>query len=415
MTVKSERGLPDIVNIKIITKGYSMYYVGIDVAKDKHDCCIIDDVGNVILKPFRIKNSLEGFCELIQRISIITSNRDEVIIGLEDTGHYSGNLVNYFTNLFTVKTINPIFTAKYKKASTLRRTKTDKIDTVQIARMLRSGKNFRPVVSIPYDHEELKSLSRYRLVLVKKRAIEKNSIKRLINILVPEWEQYFRDVHRPTSYAALFAYPGKNYLSTCRTPALTQILRSASKGYYGEDLATRLRDTAKNSIGRISGAKSYELRQTIKHIRNLSDEIDEVDDKIKEILDRAHSPICTIPGIGTTLAATIIGEVGDFSKFSSPEKILAFAGMVPTVYSSGKYVSSHNKMDKRGSRNLRCALFLAVRSASLFVPELNEYLLKKRKEGKHFFVACSHAAKKLVRLMYSLETEHRSYEPKSVH
>lgn len=392
-----------------------MYYVGIDVAKDKHDCCIVNDAEEVVVKPFRIKNSLEGFCELVQRIDTITPNRSEVIIGLEDTGHYSGNLVNYFSNLFMVKTINPLLTAKRKKADTLRKTKTDTIDAIQIAKMLRSGKNFRPVISIPYDHEELKSLSRYRLILVKKRAIEKNSIKRLINILMPEWEQYFKDVHRPTSYAALSAYPGKNYLSTCRTPALTRILHSASKGYYGEDLAVRLRDTAKNSIGKVSDAKSYELKQTIKRIRSLSDEIDEVDDKIKEILDKSHSPICTIPGIGTMLAATIIGEIGDFSKFSSPEKILAFAGMTPTIYSSGKYVGSHSKMDKRGSRNLRCALFLAVRSASLFVPELREYLLKKRKEGKHFYVACSHTAKKLVRLIYSLETQRRSYEPKSAH
>ena len=146
-------------------------------------------------------------------------------------------------------------------------------------------------------------------------------------------------------------------------------------------MVARLRDTAKNSIGKISDAKSYELRKTIKRIRSLSEEINEVDDKIKEILDKSHPPICTIPGIGTTLATSIIGEIGDFSRFSNPEKILAFAGMVSTVYSSGKYVSSHSKMDKRGSRNLRCALFLVVKSASLFVPELNEYLLKNEKKG----------------------------------
>lgn len=392
-----------------------MYYVGIDVAKDKHDCCIVDSTGNIVVKPFRIKNSLEGFTTLIQRIDDLVSDRSEVEIGLEDTGHYSGNLVNYLSNLFTVKTINPIFTAKHKKAVTLRKTKTDIIDAVQIAKMLRSGDNFRPVISIPYDHEELKSLSRYRDTLVKKRSIEKTSVKRLINILLPEWEQYFKDVHRPTSYAALFAYPGRKYLATCRTPALTQILRSISKGYYGEDLAVRLREAANRSIGKISDAKSYELRQTIKRIRSLSDEIEEVEEKIKEILFASNPPICTIPGIGATYAATILGEIGDFSKFSSPDKILAFAGMSPTTYSSGKYISSHSKMDKRGSKHLRKTLYLATKSASLYVPELCEYLQKKRNEGKHLFVAISHTTKKLIRMIYALETEHRSYEPKAVH
>lgn len=153
-----------------------MYYIGIDVAKDKHDCCIVDDVGSIVVKPFRIKNSLEGFTALVQRIDGLVSDRSEVEIGLEDTGHYSGNLINYLSNLFTVKTINPVFTAKYKKAVTLRKTKTDKIDAVQIAMMLRTGNNFRPVISIPYNHEELRSLSRYRDSLVKKRSCHKISL-----------------------------------------------------------------------------------------------------------------------------------------------------------------------------------------------------------------------------------------------
>lgn len=133
-----------------------MIYVGIDVAKDKHDCAIVDDKGEVIVKSFLIKNSPEGFTTLIQRIDHITSNRSEVEIGLESTGHYSGNIVNYLSNLFMVKTINPLLTAKQKKAKTLRKAKTDKIDAIEIAKMLKDGYGFKPVVSIPYDHEEIK-------------------------------------------------------------------------------------------------------------------------------------------------------------------------------------------------------------------------------------------------------------------
>lgn len=214
-----------------------MYYVGIDVAKDKHDCSIINDEGKIVTNTFRIKNSLDGYTNLIQRIKTLTSDRSKVIIGLEDTGHYSGNLVNYFSNLFEVKTINPLLTNKQKKAGTLRKTKTDEIDAVQIAKMLKNGTGFRPVVSIPYDSEELKSLSRYRLSLVQKRSKEKLSIKRLINILFPEYDDFFWNIHCPTSYAVLSAYPDRRSLSVCRISALTKIIRSTSKGYYGEDLA----------------------------------------------------------------------------------------------------------------------------------------------------------------------------------
>ena len=201
-----------------------MYYVGIDVAKDKHDCCIVGECGNIVVNTFRIKNSLEGFNELVQRINHLTSDRSKVVIGLEDTGHYSGNLVNYFHNLFEVKTINPLLTAKQKKATTLRKTKTDKIDAVQIAKMLRNGTGLRPVISIPYNSEELKSLSRYRTVLVENRAKERISVKRLINILFPEYEHFFCHVHCLTSYAVLSKYPGKDSLAICRIPALTKKL-----------------------------------------------------------------------------------------------------------------------------------------------------------------------------------------------
>lgn len=392
-----------------------MYYVGIDVAKDKHDCCIVDNMGEIVVKNLRIKNSLEGFTKLIQRINSLTSDRSEVEIGLEDTGHYSDNLVNYFSHLFTVKTINPILTAKRKKAEFLRKTKTDKIDSVEIAKMLRNSTGFRPVISIPYDSEELKNLARYRAVLVKKRSKEKTSIKRLINILFPEYEQLLKNVHLPTSYAVLFAYPGRASLSVCRTPALTELLRSVSKGYYGEDMAVRLREAAKNSIGKTSEAQSYELKQTIKRTRALTREIAEIEAKMHKILIASNPPISTIPGIGEVLAAAIIGEIGDFSKFSNPDKILAMAGMSPTTYQSGKYISNRSKMEKRGSRNLRGALFLAARAVCKYIPEFNQYLVKKRMEGKHYYVAISHVAKKLIRLMYSLETQHRSYEPNPVH
>ena len=392
-----------------------MYYVGIDIAKDKHDCAIVNEHGDIVAQPFRIKNSLEGFTKLIQRINNLTSDRTEVIIGLEDTGHYSGNLVNYFSNLFEVKTINPLLTAKQKKATTLRKTKTDKIDAVQIAKMLRNGTGFRPVISIPYNSEELKSLSRYRAVLVKKRSKEKVSIKRLVNILFPEYEQFFIDIHRATSYAVLSAYPGKASLSICRTPALAKILRSVSKGYYGEDMAMRLREAAKKSIGKTSNAKSYEMKQTIERIHLLDSELAEIDKKIKDILVKSNSPLVTIPGIGPVLAASIIGEIGDFSRFSNPGKIMAMAGMSPTTYQSGKYTSGRSRMEKRGSSNLRQAIFLATKTVCRFIPEFNQYLTKKQMEGKHYFVAISHAAKKLVRLMYALETEHRSYEPNLAH
>ena len=117
----------------------------------------------------------------------------------------------------------------------------------------------------------------------------------------------------------------------------------------------------------------------------------------------------TIPGMGPRMAAVIKAEVGDFSRFSSPNKLLAYAGLSPTTYQSGQLTSTYAKMEKRGSRYLRFALFNATKYVCLWDPVFRAYLEKKRGEGKHYYVALSHAAKKLVRVIYHLETSGENY------
>lgn len=105
----------------------------------------------------------------------------------------------------------------------------------------------------------------------------------------------------------------------------------------------------------------------------------------------------------------IIGKIGDFSHFSSPDKILAYAGLSPSTYQSGQLESSHAEMEKRGSKYLRYALFNATKFVYIWAPSFAAYLAKKCAEGKHYNVAVSHAAKKLVRLIYQLEKSKLPY------
>lgn len=123
------------------------------------------------------------------------------------------------------------------------------------------------------------------------------------------------------------------------------------------------------------------------------------------------APILGIPGINYRMGAMILAELGDLSRFSSPDKILAYAGMSPSTYQSGQLTSSYAHMEKRGSRYLRYALFNATQYVCMWDPTFKAYLAKKRSEGKHYFVAISHAAKKLVRLIYHLQTTGETYCP----
>ena len=191
---------------------------------------------------------------------------------------------------------------------------------------------------------------------------------------------------------------------------MTNLLHSASKGHYNRDTAVKFRDAARNSIGTHMTAKALELKHTISLIRELDSEIKDIEKEIEAIMDKISSPITTIPGIGKNMAAVIIAEIGDFNNFDNPDKILAFAGLSPSTYQSGKLTNCYAHMEKRGSKYLRYALFNATKLVCNWNPVFVEYLAKKRAEGKHYNVAISHAAKKLVRLIFALQKSGQSYK-----
>lgn len=387
-----------------------MIYVGIDVAKDKHDCFIINSDGKVLFKAFTISNNLDGFDELYQKILSVTDNFSNVKVGLEATGHYSYNLLGFLIDKgFPTYIINPLHTNLYRKSLSLRQTKTDKVDAHTIASMMMSDVNLKSYTDISYHNEELKSLTRYRFDKVKERAKLKQSVSRLVCILFPELEKLVPTLHMASVYAMLSEFPGAKQISNAHLTRLSNLLSQASKGRYGKETAIAFREAARSSIGSNMPAKSLELKHTIKLIQELNLEIDEIETEIKRIMDEINSPILSIPGINYRMGAMIIAEIGDFSRFNSPDKVLAYSGLSPSTYQSGKFESSHSHMEKRGSRYLRYALFNATKLVCKWDPTFAQYLAKKRSEGKHYNVAISHAARKLVRVIYQLEKSGQRY------
>ena len=387
-----------------------MIVVGIDVAKDKHDCFVMNSEGEVLFNPFVIQNNRNGFDNLYEKICSVADDFTKVKVGLEATGHYSYNILGYLLDKgFTAYVINPLHTNLYRKSLSLRKTKTDKVDARTIAAMLLSDVNLKSYSNTLYHNEELKSLTRYRFDKVKERAKLKTSVARLVNILFPELEKLVSTLHMASVYELLSQYPSAKQIASVHLTKLTNLLSTASKGRYGKERAEEIRIAAKNSIGSDMPAKSLELKHTIKLIRELDAEIEEIEFHIEIIMDEINSPILTIPGISYRMGAMIIAEIGDFDNFNSPNKILAYAGLSPSTYQSGQLTSSCSHMEKRGSRYLRYALFNATKFVCNWDNTFAEYLAKKRSEGKHYNVAISHACKKLVRVIYHLETTGESY------
>ena len=178
--------------------------VGIDVAKDKHDCFILNSEGVVLADVFTIPNNMDGFTCLLQRIRDCTTPQDEIKVGLEATGHYSYNILGFLLgNGLATYVLNPLRTNLYRKSLSLRKTKTDRVDARTIAAMLLSDVGLKPYTDTAYHNEELKSLTRYRFIKVKERAKLKSSVSRLVCILFPELEKLVPTLHGASIYALL--------------------------------------------------------------------------------------------------------------------------------------------------------------------------------------------------------------------
>ena len=252
-----------------------MIYVGIDVAKDKHDCFITNSDGEVLCKSFTIPNNREGFDTLFQRIESISDDLTKVKAGLEATGHYSYNLLGFLLDKgLPTYVINPLHTNLYRKSLSLRKTKTDKVDSRTIATMIMSDMNLRSYSDISYHNEELKSLTRYRFDKVKERAKLKGSVSRLVCILFPELEKLVPTLHMASVYALLSEFPSASAVASAHLTRLSNLLTESSKGRYGKDTAVMFREAARISIGSHMPAKSLELKYTIKLIRELDAQIE---------------------------------------------------------------------------------------------------------------------------------------------
>ena len=387
-----------------------MIYVGIDVAKDKHDCCIINSDANQIFPIFTIPNNRDGFNELFEKIFSVSKDLSEIKVGLEATGHYSQNLlVSLIEKGLTTYLINPLHTNLYRKGLSLRKTKTDKVDASSIAMMLITDKTLKPYSISSYHNEDLKSLTRYRFHKVQECSKLKTSVSRLVSILFPELEKIVSSLHSVSVYALLSEFPGASYVANSHLTHLTNLLKKASRGRYGRDMALTIREAARNSVGISSISKSLELRHTIHLINVMNNEISEIEREIKILLKSLESQIFSIPGISFRLGAMILAEIGDFSRFENADQILAFAGLAPSIYQSGQFTSIHANMEKRGSKYLRYALFNAAKYVCLWNDNFSAYLARKIKEGKHYNVAISHAAKKLTRLIFALAKSGEAY------
>ena len=386
-----------------------MFFVGIDIAKRKHEAVVIDEKGRIVQKPFHFPNSLSGYNSLISLVKRITSTRKDVVFGMESTSHYW--LALYSHLIKDGYTINPIQSDAFRGLF-IRQAKTDPIDAVIIAEVIRFGK-YSSTHFPQHKILALREMCRNRLYMVDSISDLKRKITALIDQIFPEYEEIFSDIFLVSSIEVLYRYPTPKKLLHIRKDTLTNLLIKCSGGHFGSAKADEIMDAAKNSFGIDDPYDVYAnlIKTYLKQIKFIQKNISEMEQKITEIMDEIGSPITSIPGIGVTLGAVILSEIGDISRFKCADKLAAFAGIDPSIKQSGDYSSIRNHMSKRGSPYLRRALWMACTPAVQFDPMFHAYYLKKRSEGKSHMKTMGHVAKKMICVIYAVLRDNKEYQP----
>ena len=382
-----------------------IYFIGIDISKYKHNFCIISNTGEVIVENNSFENNKKGFQSFLELLK--PYNKSEVQIAFEATGHYSLNLELFLINHgYSFMKMNPLVIHQFLKVRSLRRTKTDKADSLTIANYLMSVP-YKPNSDLLYNIFTLKSLCRSREQLIKERSKFYVLLTNELDLTFPELKLFFNNSFSATLLFILEKYINTEHISLMRD---FDSISKISRGKFTYVKFAKLKELAKNSIGYHDENTDLLISTYVSIIKNFNDKIDPIDKQISTIIKELKPRMLSIPGLGELSAAAILSEYGDIKNFSSPNKMLAFAGLEPSIIQSGT-LENNGKMVKHGSGHLRYTIMNTAMIILRYSPTFYDYYLKKRSEGKCHRVALSHVCKKLIRVIYTLEKNNTNFEP----
>lgn len=389
-----------------------MFYLGIDIGKNTHVASLIDDKKKVIFKAFSFSNSVDGAESLICKLEPFKS---ELEVGMEATGHYWISLYSYLSEKnFTVHVINPIQTDGWRQGIEIRKRKTDIIDSLLIADLLRYG-DFVETSLSNEDYFSLRNLYRFRSYLISSIGDLKRKTIALLDQVFPEYASSFSNIFGKTSKQILENFSSPSDFEDISSEDLQSFLDNVTMKKFATRKLEELSKKASTSFGVnfCIDSFSFQIKMLIQQISFIQNQVSDVENEIEILLEILNSPITTIPGIGSVNAATILGEIGDIKRFSNPSKLVAYAGLDASISQSGEFESTSNHMTKRGSPYLRRALFQSALRAEFCDPVFSAYYQKKIAEGKHHLVATNAVARKLCHTIFAVLTKNEPYQVQS--
>ncbi|MED3554300.1 IS110 family transposase [Cytobacillus praedii] len=397
--------------------------IGLDVSKGESQIQAFLDKGKPFRKSFSIKHNTEGLGSLIEFLKEVESSAGgyQPSVVLESTGHYHIPVIQFLEEQnYVYIVVNPLISHR-AKSSSLRKVITDAIDAYHLCEL------YYKEELVPYKKRgiqllNLRNLTRQQESIAEISAKTKLQLHSLLDQVFPEYRGVFGSLYSKVSLLTLLAFPTSEAVLKVSEKELAEKIASLCKSRsdkWAIDKAQKLREAAlRNPFqNNLYQSHIFNLEMLVnivlqyqEHLSKITDEIDALSKEIEE-----YHILQSIPGIGEKIAATIISEVGEIERFNDAKKLVAFAGVDPSVYSSGKFTASVNRITKRGSCRLRHALYMAVQSGIRDSRKkkttdeiiarnkrLREFYEKKREEGKPFRVAVIACVNKLLHWIYAL-------------
>jgi transposase len=393
-----------------------MLYLGIDVGKKWHEAALVDEADEVLWRQ-RFRSNRTGLLSLAERLAGV--GPEDLTVGLEATGVYWITLHQWLVGWGAAKVLvlNPLQTRAFRNAN-LRGSKTDRIDAVSIARLIRWAGRTLSSHAVPEERQAAaREISRVRSEMIRLRAKQLVKLDTILERLFPEFRQAFRDLGTKSAQAVLSRWPTPRLLRTASLAEITAVLHEASRGKVREAKAEEILRLAAESVGIDDplDASAAAIQALVAHVRHLEEQIESLGKRLDTLLEPdavLRRLLETIPGIGGETARTWLAEalpVGQFQGKDAAQRLVAAVGIDAQPRESGQYAGKV-KMSKRGNRHLRRAILLAARTASRTDPQFRAMLTRQLQRGKHYNVAVSHVARKLVHVIYAVLRDQRPYE-----
>ena len=388
--------------------------VSIDVSKGKSDYQAFKEMNVKYTGSRSIKHTKEGFDEIVSLVREMEKKLEtEVCVVYEATGVYHRVLKKVLEdNNIKQFIINPLLSAKTRKNDSLRSPKTDKLDPKSIAKTYYSHSlhNSHKPETI---YHELRELSRYYEDILVHLRKDKVAFRAQLDVVFPGYDTLYDDLYGPVALAVIEKYPHPEMLQKKKINTVSKVIQS--KTCHRQAMSDTMADKAIEYSKTIySGCDKDDIEVLIlqRFIKKLKEDMAEAERTIGEMIKLAQelpdfSIIKSIPGIGDNLAARIIAELGDMTRFKKKNELVAFAGLDPRISESGQNDGDHMHITKKGNKRLRCLLYLAVTYSIRLKRDDNsikDFYIKKKQQSNPM---CSKAAKtacasKLVRIIYSM-------------